>query len=53
MAKARFIKGLFAAITADGAIRVVEAALMRMIGAILDCPLPSLLDELNPEAMEA
>jgi hypothetical protein len=51
--KARFIKGLFAAITDDGVIRVVEAALMRMIGAILDCPLPSLLDELDPEAMEA
>ena len=51
--KARFIKGLFAAITADGVIRVVEAALMRMIGAILDCPLPSLLDELDPETMEA
>ncbi len=49
LAKARFIKGLFAAITADGVIRVVEAALMRMIGAVLDCPLPSLLNELDPD----
>ncbi len=53
LAKARFIKGLFAAITSDGVIRVVEAALMRMIGAVLDCPLPSLLDELDPETMAA
>jgi Zn-dependent protease with chaperone function len=41
--KARLVKGLFAAITADGSIRAVEAALMRMIGGVLDCPLPPLL----------
>ena len=45
------MKGLFAAITADGTIRVVEAALMRMMGAVLDCPLPPLLDELDPAAL--
>ncbi|MGE5616193.1 MAG: M48 family metalloprotease [Bacillota bacterium] len=45
LAKARLVKGLFAAITADGTIRVVEAALMRMIGAVLDCPLPPLMEE--------
>ncbi|HWH42251.1 MAG TPA: M48 family metalloprotease, partial [Usitatibacter sp.] len=41
--KARLVKGLFAAITADGRIRRVEAALLRMIGGVLDCPLPPLL----------
>jgi hypothetical protein len=51
--KARLVRGLFAAVTADGSIRVVEAALMRMIGAVLDCPLPSLLDELDPESLSA
>jgi Zn-dependent protease with chaperone function len=51
--KAHLVKGLFAAVTADGTIRVVEAALMRMIGAVLDCPLPSLLDELEPETLAA
>jgi Zn-dependent protease with chaperone function len=40
--KARVIRGYFAAVTADGAISPVEAALMRMMGAVLDCPLPPL-----------
>ena len=42
--KAVLVKGLFAAVTADGTIRVIEAELMRMVGAVLDCPLPPLLD---------
>ncbi|HYR32650.1 MAG TPA: M48 family metallopeptidase [Burkholderiales bacterium] len=46
--KALLIKGLFAAVTADGTIRVVEAGVMRMVGAVLDCPLPPLLDEVEP-----
>ena len=41
-AKARLIRGYFAAVTADRAISPVEAALMRMMGAVLDCPLPPL-----------
>jgi Zn-dependent protease with chaperone function len=41
--KARLVKGLFAAITADGRIRPVELAIMRMIGGVLDCPLPPLV----------
>ena len=41
--KARLVKGLFAAITADGVIRPIEAALMRMVGGVLDCPLPPLM----------
>ena len=53
MPKAVLVKGLFAAVTADGSIRVIEAALMRMIGAVLDCPLPPLLEDLDPETLEA
>jgi hypothetical protein len=51
--KALLVRGLFAAITADGNIRVVEAALMRMWGAVLDCPLPPLFNELDPEMLAA
>jgi hypothetical protein len=36
------VKGLFAAVTHDGTIRVSEAGLMRLVGAVLDCPLPPL-----------
>ena len=43
MQKAVLVKGLFAAVTADGTIRVGEAGLMRLVGAVLDCPLPPLL----------
>jgi hypothetical protein len=38
--KARFIRGLYAAVSADGIVGVAEEALMRMMGAVLDCPLP-------------
>jgi hypothetical protein len=48
MQKAVFVKGLFAAVSADGTIRVVEAELMRMVGAVLDCPLPPLLETVDP-----
>ncbi|HUQ74883.1 MAG TPA: M48 family metallopeptidase [Burkholderiales bacterium] len=51
--KAVLIKGLFAAVTADGVIRVAEAELMRLVGAVLDCPLPPLLQELDPASLEA
>jgi len=53
MEKAIFIKGLFAAASADGKIRVVEAELMRMVGAVLDCPLPPLLETVDPATLEA
>jgi hypothetical protein len=49
--KARLVKGLFAAVTVDGTIRVIEAELMRLIGAVLDCPLPPLLDSLDPATL--
>jgi hypothetical protein len=40
LAKARLVQGLFAAATADGKIRLGEAELLRLAGAVLDCPLP-------------
>lgn len=51
--KGRLMKGLFAAVTADGVIRVAEAELMRLVGAVLECPLPPLLDEIDPAALAA
>jgi Zn-dependent protease with chaperone function len=51
MPKAVLVKGLFAAVSADGSIRIIEAAMMRMVGAVLDCPLPPLLDDLDPAAL--
>ena len=53
MQKAVLVKGLFAAVTADGTIRIAEAGLMRLVGAVLDCPLPPLLDEIDPGTLAA
>jgi len=53
MQKAILVKGLFAAVTADGTIRVMEAELMRMVGAVLDCPLPPLLESIDPATLAA
>jgi Zn-dependent protease with chaperone function len=47
MQKGVLVKGLFAAVTADGTIKVIEAELMRLVGALLDCPLPPLLEDLT------
>jgi hypothetical protein len=44
MQKGLLVKGLFAAVTHDGTIRVAEAGLMRAVCAVLDCPLPPLLN---------
>src|SRR4051812_597293 len=52
MQKAVLVKGLFAAVTADGTIRVAEAGLMRLVGAVLVCPLPPLLSEIDPGSLE-
>jgi hypothetical protein len=49
--KAVLVKGLFAAATVDGTIRVAEAELMRLVGAVLDCPLPPLLESLDPATL--
>ena len=49
--KAILVKGLFATVTADGTIRIAEAELMRMVGAVLDCPLPPLLEDVDPATL--
>jgi len=53
MQKAVLIRGLFAAVSADGTIRIMEAGLMRMVGAVLDCPLPPLLESIDPATLAA
>jgi Zn-dependent protease with chaperone function len=53
LAKARLVQGLFAAATADGTIRLGEAELLRLVGAVLDCPLPPLVEALDPAALAA
>lgn len=44
MQKLLFMKELLAAASADGSVRVAEAELLRLVGAVLDCPLPPLVD---------
>jgi hypothetical protein len=51
MQKAILVKGLFAAVSADGTIRIMEAELMRLVGAVLDCPLPPLLESVDPATL--
>jgi Zn-dependent protease with chaperone function len=53
LAKARLVKGLFAAASHDGTLRVAEVELLRLTGAVLDCPLPPLVTELDPATIEA
>ena len=53
MQKAILVKGLFAAASADGAIRIAESELMRLVGAVLDCPLPPLLEAVDPATLAA
>jgi len=51
MQKGLLIKGLFATVSHDGSIRLAEAELMRLAGAVLDCPLPPLLETLDPATL--
>jgi Zn-dependent protease with chaperone function len=44
LAKALLVQAMFAVATADGTIRLAEAELLRLAGAVLDCPLPPLVD---------
>jgi Zn-dependent protease with chaperone function len=53
MQKALLVKGLFATVSHDGSIRLAEAELMRLAGAVLDCPLPPLLESLDPATLAA
>ncbi|MBS0336672.1 MAG: M48 family metallopeptidase [Proteobacteria bacterium] len=52
LAKAILVKALFAVVSADGTIRLMEAELMRLIGAVLDCPLPPLIEDIDPATLE-
>lgn len=51
LAKAVLVKAMFAVVSADGTIRLMEAELMRLIGAVLDCPLPPLFEDTDPQNM--
>ena len=51
--KALLVKGLFATVTADGRINVAEAEMMRLVGAVLDCPLPPLVIDDDALALAA
>jgi len=51
--KAILTRGLFATVSSDGTIRIIEAAIMRMMSAVLDCPLPPLLEDIDPESLAA
>jgi len=51
LAKGELIGALFAAVTADGKVRIAEAELMRVASAALDCPLPPLLTQLDPATL--
>jgi len=44
LAKALLVKAMFVAASADGTVQVAESELLRLAGAVLDCPLPPLLD---------
>jgi hypothetical protein len=44
LAKALLVKAMFAVASADGSVRLGEAELLRLTGAVLDCPLPPMLD---------
>ncbi len=51
--KELLVKGLFAAITHDGTIRVMEAELMRAVCATIDCPLPPRFTDIDPKSLAA
>jgi len=53
LAKAILVKALFAVVSADGTIRLMEAELMRLIGAVLECPLPPLIEDIDPATLSA
>ena len=47
LARPLLIKGLFAAVPADGTIRIGEAERIRLTGAVVDCA-AALLETLDP-----
>jgi len=44
LAKALLVKAMFAAAAADGRLDLGQTELLRLAGAVLDCPLPPLVD---------
>jgi Zn-dependent protease with chaperone function len=51
LAKGELVGALFAAVTADGKVRIAEAELMRLVSAALDCPLPPMLTQIDPATL--
>lgn len=47
--KARLVEQLFSAAIADGRIRVAEAELLRLMGAVLRTPLPPLVEKIGSD----
>ena len=52
-AKPGILKACFEAAAADGAFRLAEVELVRMVAATLDCPLPPALAAQDPQALAA
>jgi len=51
LAKPDLFRGLLAVVNADGALRLAEAELMRTISIALDCPVPPVLDAVDPRTL--
>ncbi|HMA90039.1 MAG TPA: hypothetical protein VKP89_15000, partial [Burkholderiales bacterium] len=52
LAKPRVLKACLDAASADGALTLAEAELVRLVAATLDCPLPPVLAELDPTTLK-
>ncbi len=46
LAKGELVSALFATVTSDQKVRLSEAELMRLVGAVLGCPVPPLFENL-------
>lgn len=53
LAKPRLLKACLAAAEADGIYRVAEVELLRTVAATLDCPLPPVIESLDPASLAA
>lgn len=53
LAKPRLVKACLEAATADGTLNLVEAELVRMVAATLDCPVPPLVAAQDPAKLGA
>jgi Zn-dependent protease with chaperone function len=51
LAKALLVQAMFATAITDGKVQLAEAELLRLAGAVLDCPLPPLVDALDPATL--